>query len=196
LWNAFFSLFGLVWAMPWGVANLLRSWWSGGRTRSVVVWKMIPLCIMWCLWFERNERFFEDSERSLEDLLHFFLTTLFTWTEAWLASLVISFSDFLSLFSSPLGIFLYTSCVLGLHPSGCFSIKHYLSKKKTRNKGVTEDYLFLSGFAKLFLMHGTFHFFLLQIQGYCLLLPTFDMHKCLAYSLLLVTMDHEACGLK
>jgi hypothetical protein len=29
LWNAFFSWFGLAWAMPWGVANLLQSWWSG-----------------------------------------------------------------------------------------------------------------------------------------------------------------------
>jgi hypothetical protein len=100
LWNAFFSRFGLAWAMPRGVAHLLSSWWSGGRPCNAMVWKMVPLCIMWCLWSERNERFFENSERSSEDLLHFFLTTLFTWTEAWLAPLVISFSDFLSLFSS------------------------------------------------------------------------------------------------
>ena len=36
LWNASFSRFGLAWAMPWGVANLLRSWWLGGR--PVVPW--------------------------------------------------------------------------------------------------------------------------------------------------------------
>jgi hypothetical protein len=82
LWNAFFSRVGLVWAMPRGVVNLLRSWWLGGCSRSTVVWKMVPLCIMWCLWSECNGRFVKDSERSLEDLLHFFLTTLFTWTEA------------------------------------------------------------------------------------------------------------------
>jgi hypothetical protein len=102
LWNAFFSRFGLAWAMPRRVVNLLQCWWSGGRARSAVVWKMVPLCIMWCLWSERNERFFEDSERSLEDLLHFFFITLFTWTAAWLAPRVLSFSDFLFLFSSPL----------------------------------------------------------------------------------------------
>jgi hypothetical protein len=78
LWNAFFTRFGLAWAMPRGAVDLLQCWWSGGRSRSAVVWKMVPLCIMWCLWSERNERFFEDSKRSLEDLLHFFLTTLFT----------------------------------------------------------------------------------------------------------------------
>ena len=45
-------------------------------------------------------RCFEDSTRTLEELIHFFFFTLFTWTAAWLAPLVISFSDFLSLFSS------------------------------------------------------------------------------------------------
>jgi hypothetical protein len=102
LWNAFFSRFGLAWVMPRRVVDLLHCWWSVGRPRSAVVWKMVPLCIMWCLWVERNGRFFEDSERSSEDLLHFFFITLFTWAAAWLAPTVISFSDFLYLFSSPL----------------------------------------------------------------------------------------------
>jgi hypothetical protein len=100
LWNAFFSRFGLAWAMLRGMVNLLQCWWTGGRSRSAVVWKMSPLCIMWCLWSERNGRFFEDSKRSLEDFLHFCFTTLFTWAAAWLTSLMISFSDFLILFSS------------------------------------------------------------------------------------------------
>jgi hypothetical protein len=101
LWNTFFTHFGLAWAMPHGVVNLLQCWWSGGRSLSAVVWKIVPLCIMWCLWSERNGGFFEDSERSLEDLLHFFLTTLFTWAAAWLTPLMITYSDFLLLFSIP-----------------------------------------------------------------------------------------------
>ena len=52
----------------------------GGRSRSTVVWKMVPLCIMWCIWRERKDRCFEDSSRSSEELLHFFLLILFTWT--------------------------------------------------------------------------------------------------------------------
>jgi hypothetical protein len=39
--------------------------------------------------------------RSLEELTTFFFLTLFTWKATWLAPLVISFSDFLVLFSSP-----------------------------------------------------------------------------------------------
>ena len=55
---------------------------DGGRSHSVAVWKMAMFCIMWCLWSKHNGRFFEDFERSLKDLLHFFLTTLFTWAAA------------------------------------------------------------------------------------------------------------------
>ena len=97
LWNAFFNCFDLAWAMPSGVVNLLHCWWWGGRLRSAVVWKMVLHCIMWCLWSERNRRYFDDSESSREDLLHLFFITLFTWAAAWLAPRVITFSDFLSL---------------------------------------------------------------------------------------------------
>jgi hypothetical protein len=61
LWYAMFNRFGLSWVMPSKVAGLFASWWSGGQSRSVVVWMMVLLCIMWCLWLERNKRCFEDS---------------------------------------------------------------------------------------------------------------------------------------
>jgi hypothetical protein len=61
---------------------------------------MIPLCLMWYIWRERNARCFEDSTRSFEEILHYFLLTLYTWTAGWLDPLVISFPDFLSRLSS------------------------------------------------------------------------------------------------
>jgi hypothetical protein len=100
LWNAFFARFGLCWVMPCSVKEVFDSWWSSGHSRSAVVWKIVSLCIMWCIWSERNTRCFEDSSRSSEELLHFFLFTLFTWTAGWLAPRVISFSDFFFFFSS------------------------------------------------------------------------------------------------
>jgi hypothetical protein len=54
--------------------ELFACWWSGGRSRSAVVWKMAPLCLMWCIWREHNARCFEDSSRSFEDLKHYFNT--------------------------------------------------------------------------------------------------------------------------
>jgi hypothetical protein len=101
LWNFVLSRFGLCWVMPGSVKELFACWWSSGRLRSAVAWKMIPLCLMWCIWRERNARCFEDTARSLEELLHYFMFTLYTWTAAWLAPDVISFSDFLFHFSPP-----------------------------------------------------------------------------------------------
>jgi hypothetical protein len=41
---------------------------------------MAPCCLMWCLWTERNDRQFEDKERTIEELISFFLHSLYSWT--------------------------------------------------------------------------------------------------------------------
>jgi hypothetical protein len=48
---------------------------------------------------EGTNRCFEGLSRTREELLHFFLVTLFSWTTGWLAPRVISFVDFISFFS-------------------------------------------------------------------------------------------------
>jgi hypothetical protein len=100
LWNEIFSRFSLSWVMPLRVVDLFACWWTGGRSQSAVMWKMVPCCLLWCLWRERNDRHFEDKERTIEELISFFFHSLFSWTTAFLAPLVISFNDFLALFSS------------------------------------------------------------------------------------------------
>jgi hypothetical protein len=72
LWNTIFSRFGLSWVKPLRVIDLFACWWTGSRSQSAVVWKMVPSCLMWCLWRERNDRNFEDKERSTEELKSFF----------------------------------------------------------------------------------------------------------------------------
>jgi hypothetical protein len=44
---------------------------------SAVIWKMVPICLFWCVWKERNNSCFEDFERSLEDILALFFHTLY-----------------------------------------------------------------------------------------------------------------------
>jgi len=99
LWNAIFSRFSLSWVMPRRVVDLFACWWTGGRSRSAVVRKMVPYCLLWCLWRERNDRLFEDKEKTIEELISFFFYFLYSWTAAFLTPLVISFNDFLVLFS-------------------------------------------------------------------------------------------------
>jgi hypothetical protein len=52
LWNAIFSCFSLSWVMPLRVVDLFAYWWSGGHYWSAVVWKIVPSCLLWCLWRE------------------------------------------------------------------------------------------------------------------------------------------------
>jgi len=100
LWYVILSRFGLSWVMPFRVVDLFACWWPGGRSRSAVVWKMVPCCLMWCLWMERNDRQFEDKERTIEELISFFIHSLYSWTAAYLAPLGISYNDFLVLLYS------------------------------------------------------------------------------------------------
>jgi len=100
LWNAIFSRFSLSWVMLLRVVDLFACWWMSSRSRSVIVWKMVPYYLFWCLWRERNNRQFKDKERTIEELIFFFFYSLCSWTVAFLAPLVLSFNVFLLLFYS------------------------------------------------------------------------------------------------
>jgi hypothetical protein len=63
--------------MPIRVVDLFACWWSVGSTQSAIVWKMVPPCLLWCLWREINDSIFEDRERTLEELKSFFFNTLY-----------------------------------------------------------------------------------------------------------------------
>jgi hypothetical protein len=90
---------GMSWVMPRRVIDLLACWWSSDSSRSAAVWKMAPVCIFWCLWWKRNNRNFEDLERSLEEILSLLDHSLYCWTSAYVNPLYISFFDFLTHFS-------------------------------------------------------------------------------------------------
>jgi hypothetical protein len=63
LWDMVFGLFGVHWVMPRTVLDLFSSWQGPfGRRRNTVVWRVVPHCVFWCLWRERNAHHFEDTE--------------------------------------------------------------------------------------------------------------------------------------
>uniref|UniRef100_A0A7N2MU36 Ultraviolet-B receptor UVR8 n=1 Tax=Quercus lobata TaxID=97700 RepID=A0A7N2MU36_QUELO len=77
LWDMVFGLFGVCWIMPSSVVGLFACWQGHfGHLRNGVIWKVVPLCLMWCIWKERNSRCFEDSERAMPDLKLLFIRTL------------------------------------------------------------------------------------------------------------------------
>jgi hypothetical protein len=64
-----FKLFGVAWVIPRKVNELLVSWRGqlGNRT-SLKMWRLAPLCVMWCLWRDQNAKNFEDHETMMVDL--------------------------------------------------------------------------------------------------------------------------------
>ena len=83
LWNLVFSLFGVSWVMPRNVVDLLNCWQGRvGRSKVGVIWKAMPLCLMWCLWSERNSRIFKGEEKTIPMLKYTFLQLLFEWLKA------------------------------------------------------------------------------------------------------------------
>jgi hypothetical protein len=73
--------------MPRSVIDLFACWWTSGRPRSDAIWKMVLICLFWCLWKEINNWCFENLERSLKDILSsffFFFFFFFFFYGQWL----------------------------------------------------------------------------------------------------------------
>uniref|UniRef100_A0A2N9IHE7 Reverse transcriptase zinc-binding domain-containing protein n=1 Tax=Fagus sylvatica TaxID=28930 RepID=A0A2N9IHE7_FAGSY len=82
LWSVL-GLFGVHWVMPCHVLDVWAGWQGCyGNRCNMVVWRMVPHCVMWCLWRERNVRLFEDCERPVSALKLLFFQTLYDWVVA------------------------------------------------------------------------------------------------------------------
>ena len=80
LWSLVFRSFGIFWVLPRSVADTLFGWWNWPGKHMSSIWNLAPLCLMWCLWRERNRRTFEDMESSDDQLLASFSGSLFDWS--------------------------------------------------------------------------------------------------------------------
>lgn len=64
LWNMFLCILGISWVMmPKTTLELLNSWPGvGSRGKKEEWWKLIPSCIWWSIWKERNTKCFEGQK--------------------------------------------------------------------------------------------------------------------------------------
>jgi hypothetical protein len=86
--------------MPRSVLELLNSWGAAiGYGRAKEAWRLAPLCLLWCIWREWNERLFEDVETSMVELRKRLLNTLYIWIASHHSLNVFTYVDFLKLFS-------------------------------------------------------------------------------------------------
>jgi hypothetical protein len=80
LWSYVLILFGVEWVMLRTVLELLNSWEAAiGCGHAKEAWRLAPLCLMWCIWRERNARLFDDVETSMVELRKRLLNTLYFW---------------------------------------------------------------------------------------------------------------------
>jgi len=79
--------------------KLLNSWGPViGCARAKEAWRLAPLCLLWCIWRERNARLFEDVETSMVELRKQLLNTLYIWIASHHSVNVFTYVDFLKLF--------------------------------------------------------------------------------------------------
>ena len=64
LWSFVFRTFGILWVLSRLVDDFLFDWWNWLGKYSSKIWNLSPLCLMWCIWRERNRWTFEDLDRS------------------------------------------------------------------------------------------------------------------------------------
>ena len=83
LWTFMIQAFGIHWIMPGSVASLLSCWhqWLGNLNSDI--WNLVPGCLMWIVWLERNCRSFEDNEKMLDELKVLCQHSLFEWSRCW-----------------------------------------------------------------------------------------------------------------
>ena len=69
LWMYMLRLFGIEWVMPGSVADLFFCWYHWLGKHSSNIWDLVPGCLLWTIWTERNRRSFEDEEKTVVQLL-------------------------------------------------------------------------------------------------------------------------------
>ena len=81
--------------MPRTVVSLLCAWENYLGIHSSSIWSMVPACLVWLSWRERNTRTFEDVEKSVDLLKSLVVGTLFGRSRIWGFTQCISVFDFL-----------------------------------------------------------------------------------------------------
>ena len=67
-WSVFDVWFAVGDMMQTTVVSLLFAWENFLGLHYSSIWNMVPACLMWLIWKERNTRIFEDVEKSTDFL--------------------------------------------------------------------------------------------------------------------------------
>ena len=78
-----FGLFSIHWVMQHRVIEMFDCWpGKFSQHQNFALWRFLPHCLCWCIWWEPNARCFEDCERSILGIKSLFFLTLLEWSLA------------------------------------------------------------------------------------------------------------------
>ena len=80
LWMDMLHLFGIDWVMLGSVADLFFGWYHWLGKHNFDIWNLVLGCLKWTIWTEWNWCSFEDTGKSLAQLLDVCHQTLYDWS--------------------------------------------------------------------------------------------------------------------
>jgi ABC-type long-subunit fatty acid transport system fused permease/ATPase subunit len=95
IWSFVFRSFGIDGVLLNSFTELLFGWWNWFGKSSSSVWNLIPSCLIWTIWRERNSRTFENIEVSVGKIIEIFFRSLYDWFQTWGLTSSSSVGDFL-----------------------------------------------------------------------------------------------------
>ena len=102
LWDLVLGLFGVQWAFPETVKEVLFSWrGSFVRKKRKKLWNFIPLFIFWTVWKEKNRLTFRrGGELVIQKIKYSFVCNIWDWTKLYKGVEPNSLIGFLELLAS------------------------------------------------------------------------------------------------
>ena len=80
LWRIFSNLRNIIWVKPRNIAQLLNCWINiGNTTIKEERWRIVPACIWWTVWKERNQRCFEGKKNNLRNFKMNYIVLYYFW---------------------------------------------------------------------------------------------------------------------
>jgi hypothetical protein len=79
---------------PNNIADLLFGWFNCFGKQKSSIWNLVPHCLMWTVWRERNSRVFENEDHSKSKLSELFFGLLFDWARIWSLTSEVSLANF------------------------------------------------------------------------------------------------------